>query len=178
MLRRAGKSHVKAIAEVFAASRDEAMPWLPVLHTPEEDHAFFAAVVREQEVWVSVVDNRVAGFAAIAEGFLNHMYVHPDFQERGIGDALFARAKRSCPHGFRLWVFQQNERARRFYERRGAIVVELTDGSGNEEQTPDALYEWRPTSLPSPARARAASDRGSSGRSRAVGSRSSPRRSR
>jgi hypothetical protein len=41
-------------------------------------------------------------------------------------------------------VFQRNERARTFYERRGCHVVELTDGSGNEEREPDALYEWVP----------------------------------
>jgi hypothetical protein len=34
--------------------------------------------------------------------------------------------------------------ARSFYERRGLRLVELTDGAGNEEREPDALYEWRP----------------------------------
>ena len=28
--------------------------------------------------------------------------------------------------------------------RHGAVAIELTDGSGNEEQEPDALDEWRP----------------------------------
>jgi hypothetical protein len=57
---------------------------------------------------------------------------------------LLQRAKQRMPGGFRVWVFQQNTPARRFYERRGLHVVELTDGAGNEERTPDALYEWRP----------------------------------
>jgi hypothetical protein len=47
------------------------------------------------------------------------------------------------PSGFRLWVFLQNVPARRFYERHGLRLVEETDGSRNEERTPDALYEWR-----------------------------------
>jgi hypothetical protein len=34
--------------------------------------------------------------------------------------------------------------ARRFYERHGLRAVRFTDGTGNEEKTPDALYEWRP----------------------------------
>ena len=29
-------------------------------------------------------------------------------------------------------------------EHRGMQVIELTDGSRNEEREPDALYEWRP----------------------------------
>ena len=54
------------------------------------------------------------------------------------------RAKERRPNGFRLWVFQGNEGARRFYERQGLRLVELTDGSANEEREPDALYEWVP----------------------------------
>ncbi len=41
-----------------------------------------------------------------------------------------------------LWTFQQNLRARAFYEARGFVLVQLTDGSDNEEKTPDALYAW------------------------------------
>jgi hypothetical protein len=54
--------------------------------------------------------------------------------------------KRERPEGFRLWVFQANESARRFYEQRACRLVELGDGSGNEEGLPDALYEWTPVS--------------------------------
>ena len=48
-------------------------------------------------------------------------------------------------------MFQKNEGARRFYERHGFRLVRLTDGDGNMEKEPDALYEWRPA--PSPGRA-------------------------
>jgi putative acetyltransferase len=41
-----------------------------------------------------------------------------------------------------LWTFQRNDRARRFYEGRGFVLVRQTDGSGNEEKEPDALYVW------------------------------------
>jgi hypothetical protein len=50
------------------------------------------------------------------------------------------------PDGFQFWVFQQNERARRFYESHGAVAVEFTDGSGNDEKTPDARYRWTSSS--------------------------------
>ena len=39
--------------------------------------------------------------------------------------------------------FQKNIAARRFYERNGFVVIEETDGAGNEEREPDVLYEWR-----------------------------------
>jgi hypothetical protein len=41
-------------------------------------------------------------------------------------------------------VFQRNARARRFYERAGFVLAELTDGAGTEEREPDARYVWTP----------------------------------
>ena len=134
-----------AVAEVFIASFDT-ITFLPRLHTREETFSFIAnTVLREQEVLVAEQDGRIRGFVAMADGnSLEHLYVHPEAQGRGIGSALLERAKERMPGGFRLWVFQQNAQARRFYEHRGLRVVELTDGAGNEERTPDARYEWRP----------------------------------
>jgi GNAT superfamily N-acetyltransferase len=120
------------------------LAFLPTLHTPEEDRGFFGRAVVEQEVWVWDEDGRVVGFAAVADGMVNHLYVEPGDQRRGIGAALLEHAKWRLPQGVRLWTFQRNENARRFYERRGFRCVELTDGSGNEEREPDVLYEWVP----------------------------------
>ena len=125
------------------------MPGLPELHTPDDDRRFLREVVLpEQEVWVAIADDVVAGFTALGtrEGveFMEHLYVTPEHQRRGIGTALMERAKERRPAGFRLWVFQRNTGARAFYEQHGFRVVELTDGSGNEEKEPDALYQWAP----------------------------------
>jgi putative acetyltransferase len=134
-----------AVAEIHLLARRESMPYLPDLHTDEETRAYFRGVIRaSDEVVVAESEGRVVGFAALRAELLEHLYVLPRFQGRGVGSALLERAKELCPEGFRLWVFQRNEEARRFYERRGLRLVELTDGAGNEEQEPDALYEWRP----------------------------------
>jgi GNAT superfamily N-acetyltransferase len=85
----------------------------------------------------------VVGFIGFREGWIDHLYVHPDWQGRGIGPQLLAKPLQ-YRQARRLWTFQKNARARRFYEARGFRLVELTDGSGNEEKEPDALYEWRP----------------------------------
>ena len=75
---------------------------------------------------------------------LDHIYVHPDAQNLGLGSLLLGTVKARLPGGFQLWVFQKNDGARRFYERRGFRLVKLTDGEGNMEREPDALYEWTP----------------------------------
>jgi len=45
---------------------------------------------------------------------------------------------------YRLWTFQKNARARKFYESRGWVLTELTDGLGNEEKEPEVRYVWKP----------------------------------
>ncbi len=145
VLRRARPSDASEVAEIFLAASAEAMPYLPELHTDDETRHWIADVVlRESDVIVAEIGGRMAGFAALDADLLGHLYVHPDLQRRGVGDALLARVKEMRPAGFRLWVFQRNTGARRFYERRGLRLLELTDGAGNEEREPDALYEWRP----------------------------------
>ena len=55
---------------------------------------------------------------------------------------MLAHVKSRRPGGFRLWTFQDNAGARRFYDRHGLRAVELTDGAGNEEKMPDVRYAW------------------------------------
>jgi GNAT superfamily N-acetyltransferase len=143
-LRVAAAGDAYAVTDVFLAARRAAMPYLPELHTDEETFAWIAkTVLTENEVHVAEAGGTIIGFLALRGECLEHLYVHPDFQLKGVGSRLLAQAKLLRPHGFRLWVFQRNTQARRFYETRGLRVLELTDGSGNEEREPDALYEWR-----------------------------------
>jgi len=144
MIRRATADDADVIADVFTPSF-RGLTFLPSLHAGEQDRAWIRSIVLPRhEVWVAEENGRVVGFTALSQDVLDHMYVHPDEQGRGVGTALLDLATRRRPEGFRLWVFQRNEGARRFYERHGCRLVELTDGSGNEEREPDALYEWRP----------------------------------
>jgi ribosomal protein S18 acetylase RimI-like enzyme len=144
-IRAATPEDADAIAEVFIASF-ATLSFLPRLHTNAETIDFIAnKVLREQEVLVAEQNGGIVGFVAMAHGnFLEHLYVHPDSQGRGVGSVLLTRAKQRMPNGFRLWLFQQNTQARRFYERHGLRAIEFTEGAGNEEQMPDAMYEWRP----------------------------------
>jgi GNAT superfamily N-acetyltransferase len=138
-------SDARAIADLFLAAR-AGMTYLPRLHSEDETLAFIRdVVVGELEAWVLEEEGRVIGFAAMSDEMLEHLYVDPAAQGRGVGSELLALAKRRRPAGFRLWVFQKNGAARRFYERHHFVPVQLTDGAGNEEREPDALYEWRPS---------------------------------
>jgi len=141
VIRRAVTKDVDPIAVLFRRSFGTLI-FLPTLHTAEEDRVFFGTVIRDDEVWVWDEDARVLGFVALGDVMLDHLYVEPDEHGRGIGTALLARAKERRPEGLQLWTFQQNDRARSFYEYHGFHIVRMTDGSTNEERTPDVLYEW------------------------------------
>jgi GNAT superfamily N-acetyltransferase len=149
VLRRATADDVEEIVAIFEPSF-ALLDFLPQLHTHEEHLDFFGRCVRDGEAHILG-----RGFAILDGDWLTHLYVHPDAIGTGIGHALFEHATTLRPDGFQFWVFQQNARARRFYEAHGAVAVEFTDGSGNEERSPDVRYEWRP---PAPG------DPGSSGR--------------
>ncbi len=140
-IRSATWQDVAAVADLFRVVRTACLPYLPVLHTPAEELAFFRdRVFRDCAVWVAG-EAAIDGFCAWRPGWVDHLYVRPDCQGRGFGKALLSRAMAEHPK-LRLWVFQRNAQALRFYAACGFRVIERTDGSRNEESEPDALLEW------------------------------------
>ena len=140
----AAATDADAVAAVFKAARDAAMPWLPELHGEAEDRRFFAGVIAGCEVLVVRREGHVVAFVALGDELVEHLYVRPDAQRAGIGSALLEAAKGRRPHGLRLWTFERNQGARAFYARHGFTEVRFTDGSGNEEKQPDVLLAWAP----------------------------------
>ena len=144
MIRRATAEDADDVADVYIASY-RSLAFLPRTHGDDEIRMWIRReLLPTREVWVAEENGRIVGMAALSAELLDQLYVHPDGQRRGVGSALLEAVKARRPKGFSLWVFQANDGARRFYERHGCRLVRLTDGSGNEERMPDALYEWRP----------------------------------
>jgi GNAT superfamily N-acetyltransferase len=143
-LRRAGQADAELIAAIFTSSRRVAMPYLPVLYTDADVLKWIRDVVlRNSAVTLAVsAGGQAGGFASFSSGVLEHLYVSPHSQGHGLGTLLLAAARQENPRRLRLHVFQRNLSARQFYERRGFRLVELRDGSANEEGEPDAVYEW------------------------------------
>jgi putative acetyltransferase len=145
LVRQARLAEADMLALILRTSMRTAMPFLPDLHTPEEDRRFLREVVLATcEVWVAELDGLIAGFVAVGDELVEHLYVLPEHQRSGVGTALLDHAKERRPGGFTLWTFQGNDGARRFYERHGLRAICFTDGEQNEEKTPDVQYEWRP----------------------------------
>ncbi len=143
LIRPAEPGESDVLAALYGRSRAAAaMP--PSIHTADEDRAFFAARLRddEHELWVAEREGAPLGYAMITTGWLDHLFVDPATQGAGVGGALLDTVKGLRPEGFCLWVFEANEPARRFYRERGLVELERTDGSGNEERAPDVRMAW------------------------------------
>jgi putative acetyltransferase len=140
-IRPATSQDVEAVAHLFRLVRVACLPYLPDLHTPAEELAFFRdRVFPWCSVWVGG-EAGIDGFCAWRPGWVDHLYIHPDCHGQGLGTALLSRAM-AAHSSLRLWAFQRNAQALRFYDARGFRVIERTDGSRNEEREPDALLQW------------------------------------
>jgi len=80
-------------------------------------------------------------FGCSALPMLEAIAQDPAFVGQGIGSLLLTHAMRCLAPPIRLYTFQANVGARRFYERHGFVAVEMTDGD-NEEHEPDVRYGW------------------------------------
>lgn len=143
-VRPATHDDLPALADLDIRVRAAAVPAMPPgIHTKDEVHAWVAGWdLAAWDVWVAEADGMLCGYAVIVGDWLHSLYVAPESSGRGIGATLLDLVKGVRPGGFCLWVFESNTPAREFYEHRGLVELERTDGSGNEEKAPDIKMAW------------------------------------
>lgn len=145
VLRPAEAADTEEISDLYLATRRAAVPAMPPqIHTAAEVRDHVAGEIRDKEVWLAADpdDGAALGFLVLTATWLDSLYVGPGHQGRGLGSSLLDLAKSRRPDGFSLWVFASNAPARGFYHRHGLLELEHTDGSGNEERSPDVRMAW------------------------------------
>jgi GNAT superfamily N-acetyltransferase len=153
-IRPATADDAAAVADVYLASIHATYDF-PLAHTDDEVRRWIRDIlVPAGGTWVGVDDTgEVVAMMAVEPGqpgepaepaHLDQLYVRPDRLGEGIGRRLLEIAREQSPRGLRLYTFQVNARARRFYERNGFVAEWFGDGSANEERQPDVRYVWRP----------------------------------
>jgi GNAT superfamily N-acetyltransferase len=115
--------------------------WKPQLHTGAEDIAHMGDLIDRGWVTVCEKNGDVAGFLACDGAVIQSLYVRRDAQNSGGGAALLIDAKATCK-SLKLWTFQANLGAQRFYLKHGFEEVERTDGARNDEGLPDIRFVW------------------------------------
>ena len=146
VLRPAAAGDALRIAEVLLSSRKTFQPYAPPVHTDAEVREWVRDMLMPAGgVTVACVNADIAAMMATSRaadaGWIEQLFVVPGATGQGIGALLLDHALATLPRPVRLYTFQANSGARRFYERRGFRAIAFGDGSGNEEHCPDVLYE-------------------------------------
>ncbi|MHC4340700.1 MAG: GNAT family N-acetyltransferase [Planctomycetota bacterium] len=133
----------KAVVEMWRASFEHAVGVVDP-HPIEEQLAYLEGKIMESHRVLVALDegsSEVVGFLAANQERIDQLYVHVDYQGQGIGSSLLRHAKEQSNGRLRLFTFEANVGAQRFYERRDFKVI----ARGFEEswQLPDIEYEWR-----------------------------------
>lgn len=151
-LRAATVGDADRISEIYLSSRKRFLSFVPLIHSDEAVRRW----VEQQLIpggGVSVLEDRgtagaLIGFIALGRrdgcGWIDHLYLAPTALRKGHGTRLVEYARAELGPPLRLYTFDLNLGARRFYERLGFRALDFGDGSRNEEGSPDVLYEWRP----------------------------------
>lgn len=125
---------------------DRLHDWLRWFEVPEANT--FAALERRKLVgFARVVPVRSGGETPPGAGEISHLYVAPDSQSMGVGQALLARSFEDIVgRGLQravLWVIEKNYRARAFYERAGFRLdgARRTDPEMLGSNAPEVRYQ-------------------------------------
>lgn len=118
----------------------DATPWMPRLHTREQDFGFCQKLVTTQDVWVVDSQNGF-GFLARQNDSIDALYLAPDLRRNGWGTALLDAVKQDR-EALTLWTFQASTGAIAFYEANNFHISDFTNGQGNDEKLPDVLMRW------------------------------------
>ena len=146
VLRSAVDSDAPAVADVLISSRRTFIPYAPMAQSPSEVRQWVKrTLIPSRGVTVACASEEVVGVLATSEaegiGWIDQLYVLPGFVGQGIGARLLKHGLASLVRPVRLYTFQANAGARRFYDKHGFKAIEFTDGSTNEERCPDVLLE-------------------------------------
>lgn len=148
MLRPAQVNESARVAEIFLASRKTDVPFAPLRHSDAEVRAWIHDVlIPNGTTYVCCDEEKAVGLISLSVrdglGWIDHLYIHPESTGKGYGTFMLSFAKEKLNGPIRLYTFQQNKSALRFYQRQGFRALAFSDGSENEEQCPDVLLEWR-----------------------------------
>ena len=131
-------AEISQILEDWAASNCE----IPLVHSVEERADYGRWLLEHTSVTMICNNSDVVGFLAVEKRIIQALYIKKEFQGFGFGQAAIKFAQKQFEE-LRLWVFQSNIGAQRFYRRLGFQIVKISDGQDNEYNLPDVFYCWK-----------------------------------
>ena len=113
------------------------------MHTIEDQVHYLNAVLSSYNKIYLAIDastNSIVGMLACNQTEVNQLYIHSDYQGKGLGTRLLEIAKSNSGGTLTLYTFEVNHKAQQFYEKHGFQVIGR--GYENEENLDDIKYQW------------------------------------
>ncbi|MBB2751239.1 UNVERIFIED_ORG: putative acetyltransferase [Rhizobium aethiopicum] len=90
-----------------------------------EDRSLWAERRISRSAWIAEIDGEPVGFSDLTgDGCLDMMFVHPEFQGRGVASRLLSRVELEALRlGFKRIHTEASRTARPFFERKGFRVI-------------------------------------------------------
>ena len=154
-LRRYGPDDLEAVIDIFyqavrrVAARDYTPEQIATWAPDEIDRPGWAEVRAAKPTWIAELEGRAVGFSDLEpDGHIDMMFVHADFQRRGVARALLTEVERQAhAAGLRRLYTEASITARPFFERHGFRVV------AEQQVAPDGVpminYRMEKTLAPS-----------------------------
>jgi len=106
-------------------------PWMVPLDHLDPMAASWKDLLASDTAWVAQRNGQVAGFCAREDDNITGLYVTGSARNLGVGKRLLDLAKEDRDW-IRVWAYEANRHARRFYRREGLVEIcrEVEPGSG------------------------------------------------
>lgn len=104
-------------------------------HTPEQQKEYLLAKMQQGTAVYILWDDAPVAIVSVTGSIIEDLYVLPEYQRRGYGTHLLNWAVNCCTETPTLWVLDNNDRAKRLYEKYGF------NKTGNVHQLTEKLSE-------------------------------------
>ncbi|HEX8735160.1 MAG TPA: GNAT family N-acetyltransferase [Pyrinomonadaceae bacterium] len=131
------------LAEFFREALAATYPFLDekFLQLPRFENILREHTLPQAKVSLAKINGEIIGFAAIGRNFIDQLYVHPDYQGKGLGSFWIEQAKTKYSDFLELYTFAANAKAIAFYKKHGFKIIER--GVAPDEKVPDVKMLWR-----------------------------------
>lgn len=123
MIRKYRQADLDALIDVWYSASKIAHYFLDNTSFERERVNIVSTYLPEAETWIYELDEKVVGFIALIGNEVGGLFVHPQYQGKGIGRSLMDHASKTR-NKLVLNVFEDNLSAIRFYNKYGYIKIE------------------------------------------------------
>lgn len=118
IIRRDSQKDIEQLKQLFLITRLNTFIYDPPEKFKLDD---YLDSVNGEEVWVAEQNHIIVGFISmwVPDNFIHNLFVHPNWQDRGIGKQLLEKAEQRLQPPMELRVRIENLKACKFYQKHG-----------------------------------------------------------